>query len=56
MADNDRRASDRDPSESGGKKVVYTPYIHRDGEKVWHPEWPPGVFRFEVDESDESGS
>lgn len=56
MAENDRRESDRPPSGSNGKKVVFTPYIHRNGKKIWHPEWPPGVFRFEVDESDEQDS
>lgn len=56
MSENDRRASDREPSESDGTRVVYTPYIHQGGKKIWHPDWPNGVFRFEVDESDEKSS
>jgi hypothetical protein len=57
MGYNDRRESDRSSS-SRGERVVYTPYITRNGKKIWHPDWPPGVFRFTVsdEESGESDS
>jgi hypothetical protein len=45
---NERREEDRSPSESNGEKIVYTPYITRNGERIYHPDWPPGVYRFTV--------
>lgn len=51
MSTDERRESDREPCPPG-HKVIYTPYITRNGKRIEHPDWPPGVFRFTVPKED----